>query len=80
MLHSVQHGGEEKATHLAVLRKALRDPQTQLIFTKYGLCFQYISASNTFLNDFDGLNMILVNISTPQVIIIHVTVRIWCRD
>ncbi|XP_053361707.1 transmembrane and coiled-coil domain-containing protein 6 [Clarias gariepinus] len=34
MVHNVQHGGEEKATHLAVLRKALRDPQTHLIFTK----------------------------------------------
>ncbi|XP_072519606.1 transmembrane and coiled-coil domain-containing protein 6 isoform X2 [Salminus brasiliensis] len=34
MLRSVQHGGEEKAAHLALLRKALRDPQTHLIFTK----------------------------------------------
>ncbi|KAL6480368.1 hypothetical protein MHYP_G00114010 [Metynnis hypsauchen] len=34
MLRSVQRGGEEKAAHLAVLRKALRDPQTHLIFTK----------------------------------------------
>ncbi|KAI4893715.1 hypothetical protein NFI96_012169 [Prochilodus magdalenae] len=34
MLHSVQHGGEQKAAHLAVLRKALRDPQTHPMFTK----------------------------------------------
>ncbi|XP_017329902.1 transmembrane and coiled-coil domain-containing protein 6 isoform X2 [Ictalurus punctatus] len=33
MLHNVQRGGE-KAAHLAMLRKALRDPQTHLIFTK----------------------------------------------
>ncbi|XP_047658156.1 transmembrane and coiled-coil domain-containing protein 6 isoform X2 [Tachysurus fulvidraco] len=34
MLHNVQHGGEEKAAHLVMLRKALRDPQTHPIFTK----------------------------------------------
>ncbi|MCI4380080.1 hypothetical protein PGIGA_G00235780 [Pangasianodon gigas] len=34
MVHNVQRGGEEKAAHLAILRKALRDPQTHLIFTK----------------------------------------------
>ncbi|XP_066505934.1 transmembrane and coiled-coil domain-containing protein 6 [Hoplias malabaricus] len=34
MLHSVQHGGEEKAAHLSVLKKALRDPQTHLNFIK----------------------------------------------
>ncbi|TSY55760.1 Transmembrane and coiled-coil domain-containing protein 6 [Bagarius yarrelli] len=36
MLHNVQHGGEEKAAHLATLRKALRDPETHPIFTKLG--------------------------------------------
>ncbi|XP_026773467.3 transmembrane and coiled-coil domain-containing protein 6 [Pangasianodon hypophthalmus] len=34
MVHNVQRGGEEKAAHLVILRKALRDPQTHLIFTK----------------------------------------------
>ncbi|XP_026872339.2 transmembrane and coiled-coil domain-containing protein 6 isoform X1 [Electrophorus electricus] len=34
MIRSVQYGGEERDTHLAMLRKTLRDPQTHLIFTK----------------------------------------------
>ncbi|KAI5620633.1 transmembrane and coiled-coil domain-containing protein 6 isoform X1 [Silurus asotus] len=34
MLHNVQQGGEQKAAHLEILRKALRDPETHVIFTK----------------------------------------------
>ncbi|KAJ8405455.1 hypothetical protein AAFF_G00319280 [Aldrovandia affinis] len=34
LLHRVQHGGEERVNHLRTLRKALRTPETQLIFIK----------------------------------------------
>ncbi|XP_076877855.1 transmembrane and coiled-coil domain-containing protein 6 [Brachyhypopomus gauderio] len=34
MIRSVQCGGEERVTHLAMLRKTLRNPQTHVIFTK----------------------------------------------
>lgn len=37
MIRGVQTGGEEKAVHLASLRKALRNPETQLTFIKYDL-------------------------------------------
>lgn len=37
MIRGVQTGGEEKAVRLASLRKALRNPETQLTFIKYDL-------------------------------------------
>jgi len=37
LIRGVQSGGEEKAVRLASLRKALRNPETQLTFIKYNL-------------------------------------------